>query len=85
MRQRYLAYLQATGFSQDCLTYERSSRLLINHSLLPLSRLPRKRAGEKIRKEAIFSQDVERDGDAATEDRAFFNTLLDHSVEATAP
>jgi hypothetical protein len=37
----------------------RPSRLLINHSLLPLSLSPRKRAGEKIRKEAIFSQGVE--------------------------
>ena len=47
----------------------------MNHSLLPLSYLPRKKAGEKIRKEAIFSQGVERNGNAATEDRAFFNTL----------
>ncbi|MBV8056436.1 MAG: hypothetical protein JO071_14470 [Deltaproteobacteria bacterium] len=46
-----------------------------NHSLLPLSCLPRKRVGEKIRKEAIFWQGVvERNGNAATEDRAFFNT-----------
>jgi hypothetical protein len=35
------------------------SRPLINHSLLPPLALPRKRAGEKIRKEAIFSQGVE--------------------------
>jgi hypothetical protein len=35
------------------------SRLLMNHSLLPLSCLPRKRAGEKIAKEPIFSQGVE--------------------------
>jgi hypothetical protein len=35
---------------------------LINHSLLPLSCLPRKKAGEKIRKAAIFSPGVERNG-----------------------
>jgi hypothetical protein len=36
-----------------------ASRLLINHSLLPLSCLPCQKAGEKIRKEAGFAQDVE--------------------------
>jgi hypothetical protein len=35
------------------------SRLLINHSLLPLSYLPRNRAGEKIRKAASFAQGIE--------------------------
>jgi hypothetical protein len=35
-----------------------NSRPLINQSLLPLSCLPRERAGEKIRKEAVFSQGV---------------------------
>jgi hypothetical protein len=33
---------------------------LINQSLLPLSYLPRERAGEKIRKAASFAQGVER-------------------------
>jgi hypothetical protein len=37
-------------------------RLLINHSLLPLSLSPRKRAGEKIWNEVIFLQGVESDG-----------------------
>jgi hypothetical protein len=36
---------------------------LINHSLLPLSCLPCQKAGEKIRKEASFSQGVESGGE----------------------
>jgi hypothetical protein len=36
----------------------KTSRLLINQSLFPLFSLPRKTAGEKIRKEAIFTQGV---------------------------
>jgi hypothetical protein len=36
---------------------------VINHSLLPLSYLPRNRAGEKIRKEAIFPQGVESEAE----------------------
>jgi hypothetical protein len=39
------------------------SRLLMNHSLLPSLALPRKTAGEKIRKEAVFSQGVEASGE----------------------
>jgi hypothetical protein len=39
-----------------------ASRLLINHSLRPLSGLPRKRAGEKIMKEAIFSRALRAKG-----------------------
>ena len=53
-----------------------SSRLLINHSLLPLSCLPRERAGEKIGKEAIFSQGVKRGQGAKSSGSHFFNTLL---------
>jgi hypothetical protein len=33
-----------------------ASRLVINHSLLPLSCLPRKKAGEKIRKRTTFGR-----------------------------
>jgi hypothetical protein len=36
---------------------------MINHSLFPLSSLSRKRAGEKIRNEAILSQGVESSGE----------------------
>jgi hypothetical protein len=42
---------------------QRPGRLLINHSLLPLSCLSRKRAGEKIWKEANFAQGVESNGE----------------------
>src|SRR5215475_12364689 len=53
-----------------------SSRLRINHSLLPLCCLPRKRAGEKIRKEAIFSQGVACDYENRSGNHGFLNTLL---------
>jgi hypothetical protein len=36
---------------------------MINQSLLPLSCLPRQKAGDKIRKEANFSQSVEHDSE----------------------
>jgi hypothetical protein len=41
-----------------------------------LSCLPRKKAGEKIRKEAIFSQGIESSSMLECEHYAFFNALL---------
>ena len=63
-RRHWLAYLsyQFAGCGRRRLAFfarQFLSRLLINNSLLPLSPLPRKQAGEKIRKEARFSQGVE--------------------------
>jgi hypothetical protein len=54
-----------------------TSRLLINHSLLPLSYLPGKRAGEKIWKEASFSPGVESNGEGWIKGPALLNTLLE--------
>ena len=51
-------------------------RLLINHSLPPLSYLPRNRAGRRLRKEAIFTQGVETNELKEIVFSFFFNTLL---------
>jgi hypothetical protein len=53
------------------------SRLLINHSLLPLSYLPRKRAGEKVKERSHFSQGVETGGTSELPHNSFLNTLLE--------
>jgi hypothetical protein len=54
------------------------SRLLINHSLLPLSYLPRKGAGERIEERShLFAGCCKQPGQNRI-GRAFFNTLLGH-------
>jgi hypothetical protein len=54
---------------------------LINHSLLPLSCLPRKKSGGEDKETNHFSQGVETKDVIEVRGRAFFNTLSDANGE----